>query len=57
MDKFDRVSIDLNTRYPIDRDFRLSPRLRLDYRWDDSGDGTQLWLRPPVCAVYYLFES
>jgi hypothetical protein len=57
MDKFDRVSIDLNTPYPIDRDFRLSPRLRLDYRWDDSGDGTQLWLRPPVCAVYYLFES
>ena len=52
-DRFERYTIDLNTRYPVDRSFRVSPRLRTDYRLDKDDDDTQLSLRPSMQLIYY----
>jgi hypothetical protein len=52
-DRFKRYTIDLNTRYPVNRSFRVSPRLRTDYRVDNDDDDTQLSIKPSVRLIYY----
>ncbi len=52
-DRFKRYTIDLNTRYPVTRSFRISPRLRTDYRVDKDDDDTQLSVKPSVRLIYY----
>ncbi len=48
----DRYTIDLNTRYPVDRSFRVNPRLRSDYRDNKNNDGTRISLRPSIRFDY-----
>ena len=52
-DSFERYTIDLNTRYPVSRSFRVSPRLRTAYRLDKDDDDTQLSVRPSLRLTYY----
>lgn len=52
-DRFKRYTIDLNTRYPISRSFRISPRLRTDYRVNEDDDDTQLSVKPSLRLIYY----
>jgi len=56
-----RYTVDINTRYPVTRDFRVNPRLRTDYRENKDDDGTQIAVKPSVRFDYYwtrtlLFE-
>ena len=47
-----RYTVDLNTRYPVDRSFRVNPRLRGDYRDNKDNDGTRISVRPSVRFNY-----
>lgn len=38
----DAYSANLNTRYPLNRKFRINPRFDIDYRLNDEDDGEQL---------------
>lgn len=49
----DRYTVDINTRYPVNRDFRVNPRLRTDYRENKNDDGTQISIKPSVRIDYY----
>jgi len=42
------ISLNLNTRYPVSREFRLNPRLRLDWRKDEDGSDSQQTIRPSL---------
>ena len=54
-DGSDTVSGSLNIRYPISREWRINPRLRGDYRWEDL-DSTQNRIRfkPSLKTDYRL---
>jgi len=49
----DRYTVDVNTRYPVNRAFRVNPRLRTDYRENKNDDGTQISVKPSVRFDYY----
>ncbi|HEX5380108.1 MAG TPA: hypothetical protein VFW47_16135, partial [Phenylobacterium sp.] len=44
--------VDLNTRYPWSRTFRINPRLQLGYRSSKLNSGTELSARPSI-RMYY----
>jgi len=48
----DSYSVDLNTRFPITRDLRINPRIRLDYRKNKNDDGDRVNIRPLVRLDY-----
>jgi hypothetical protein len=48
-----RYTIDINTRYPVNRDFRVNPRVRTDYRENKNDNGTQISIKPSVRFDYY----
>ena len=57
----DRYTVDVNTRYPVNRAFRVNPRLRTDYRENKNDNGNQISVKPSVRFDYYwtrtlLFE-
>jgi tetratricopeptide (TPR) repeat protein len=45
-------SVNLNTRYPIGRAWRVNPRVREDYRQNDR-DGTDQWITSPSLRLEY----
>ncbi len=52
----DTVSLSLNERYPINRVWRINPRVRLDYRQYESTD-TDRWTGAPSVLVDYLWRK
>ena len=46
------ISLNLDTRFPFGRAFRISPRLRVDYRQIKSDDTTQ-WIYTPALRMQY----
>lgn len=48
----DSYSVDLNTRFPITRNLRINPRIRLDYRKSKDGSGDRTNLRPLMRLTY-----
>ncbi|MEQ1617438.1 MAG: tetratricopeptide repeat protein [Terricaulis sp.] len=49
-----RFGLDLNTRYPVSRSLRISPRLRLSHRSNRHDEGTQFSARPSLRLNYQL---
>jgi len=45
-------SVNLNTRYPIGRKWRVNPRVREDYRQDER-NGTDQWITAPSLRLEY----
>ena len=45
-------TLDLNTRYPFTRQFRLNPRVRFTYRENKFDDGNELAVRPSIRLNY-----
>lgn len=45
--------VDLNTRYPWSRAFRINPRLQVGYRSNKLNSGTELSARPSI-RMYYI---
>jgi tetratricopeptide (TPR) repeat protein len=52
-DGFDRYTIDINTRYPVNRSFRVRPRVRTDYRENKNDDATIILVKPSARFIYY----
>ncbi len=48
----DSYSADLNLRFPITRDLRINPRVRIDYRKNKNDDGDRVNIRPLVRLDY-----
>lgn len=48
----DSYSVDLNTRFPITRDLRINPRVRIDYRKNKNDNGDRVNIRPLVRLDY-----
>jgi hypothetical protein len=51
----------LDSRYPVNRDWRVNPRIRLDYRENDNDNSTQKTILPSIRMDYrwhkrYRFE-
>ncbi|MCC6207036.1 MAG: hypothetical protein IT488_02625 [Gammaproteobacteria bacterium] len=49
------TTFNLNTRYPVTDSLRINPRLRLDYRQFDQGNGTQ-WITTPSIRFDYRYR-
>ncbi|MFQ5442178.1 MAG: SPOR domain-containing protein [Thermodesulfobacteriota bacterium] len=47
------VSLNMNTRFPITREWRVNPRFRLDYSQNDADSGTQFKIRPTLRTDYF----
>lgn len=47
----DTISLSLNTRYPVTRDFRVNPRFRVDFR--TNSDNTEQFIYRPSARVTY----
>ena len=54
-DNANTVSGTLNTRYPVNHQWRLNPRFRLDYR--DNDDGTTQWIKAPSFRTEYRWRK
>jgi len=48
----DNYSVDLNTRFPITRDLRINPRVRINYRKNKNSGGDRVNIRPLVRLDY-----
>jgi len=51
-DSYQTTALNLNTRYPINRDWRINPRLQFDYRTNNQSSGTQSTIRPSIRMDY-----
>ena len=49
------LSISMDSRYPLNRFWRINPRARLDYR-DNSNDGSIQWTLAPSLRINYRFK-
>jgi len=49
------TTLTLNSRYPVNHDWRINPRLRLDLR-EFASDGTQQWTLAPSMRVNYRWR-
>ncbi|MEQ1754384.1 MAG: tetratricopeptide repeat protein [Micropepsaceae bacterium] len=56
-DQFNRVTADLNTRYSVGEFWKLNPRLRSDYKWNDNDAGTEFSIKPSVRTNYRAFDN
>ena len=54
-DNANSISGTLNTRYPVNHQWRLNPRVRLDYR--DNDDGTTQWIKAPSFRTEYRWRK
>ena len=55
------TTLSLNTRYPVNRQWRINPRMRIDYRENSNDDSTQWTFSPEIRTDYrwrkrYRFE-
>lgn len=50
----DRLTLDLNTRYPVTRKWRVNPRIRVNYSWKVNNSSNILKIRPSLRTDYYL---
>jgi hypothetical protein len=44
--------LDLNSRFPVSEDWRINPRIRGDYRWNDVDDGSETSVKPSLRLNY-----
>ena len=51
----DTVSVYLDTRYPVSRELRVNPRLRIDHR-NFAVDGSTQWTATPTLRVNYMLR-
>ena len=49
----DTISLNVNTRYPVNREFRINPRLRLDFSKIHRNNAERITVRPSLRADYY----
>lgn len=56
-DQFNRVTADLNTRYSVGEFWKLNPRLRSDYKWNDDDAGNEFSIKPSVRTNYRAFDN
>lgn len=50
----DRMTFDVNTRYPVNRKWRVNPRVRVNYSWGVNNSSNILKVRPSFRTDYYL---
>jgi tetratricopeptide (TPR) repeat protein len=50
----DRLTFDINTRYPVTRKWRVNPRVRVNYSWGVNNSSNILKVRPSLRTDYYL---
>lgn len=50
----DTVSLNLNIRYPVIREWRINPRVQADYRQSKLTNVDELRLRPSLTMDYYF---
>ncbi|MBE9531307.1 MAG: SPOR domain-containing protein [Proteobacteria bacterium] len=48
------LTADVNTRYPLTRDLRFNPRLRIDYSWELNNSANRIEIRPSLRVDYYF---
>ena len=53
----ERLTMDVNTRYPLSRKWRVNPRLRVDYSWRLNNSANLLKIRPSLRSDYYLKKN
>lgn len=51
-DSYNITSLNLNTRYPVKRNWRINLRLQFDYRTNNQSSGTQSTIRPSFRMDY-----
>ena len=51
-DSYKTTALNLNTRYPVNRDWRLNPRLQFTYRTNNQNSGTQSTIKPSFRMDY-----
>ncbi|MEJ2573916.1 MAG: AMIN domain-containing protein [Gammaproteobacteria bacterium] len=51
----DMVSLNLNTRYPVNQAFRINPRLRIEQRKFSADNSTQ-WTTAPSVRINYMLR-
>lgn len=56
-DLYNRVTADLNTRYSVGEFWKINPRLRTDYKWNDLDDGNELSIKPSIRTNYRAFDN
>ena len=56
-DVYNRVTADLNTRYSVGEFWKINPRLRSDYKWNDGDEGTELSIKPSIRTNYRAFDN
>lgn len=56
-DVYNRVTADLNTRYSVGEFWKINPRLRSDYKWNDADEGTELSIKPSIRTNYRAFDN
>jgi len=55
--QYNRMTADLNTRYSMGQFWKINPRLRTDYKWDDNDPGNELSIKPSVRTNYRAFSN
>lgn len=53
-DNYDTISLIFNNRYPVKKNFRLNPSIRIDLR--ENTNGTDQWTVAPVLRTTYIWE-
>jgi hypothetical protein len=48
-----RLTFDVNTRYPLSRKWRLNPKVRVDYSWNLNNSINLLHIKPSFRSDYY----
>lgn len=48
---------DLNTRYSMGAFWKINPRLRTDYKWNDNDPGNEVTIKPSVRTNYRAFDN
>jgi hypothetical protein len=56
-DQYNRMTADLNTRYSMGDYWKLNPRLRTDYKWNDNDAGNEVTIKPSVRTNYRAFDN
>jgi tetratricopeptide (TPR) repeat protein len=51
-DAYQAISFNLNTRYPVNRKWRINPRFQFDYRTKNQNNGTQSTIKPSLRMDY-----
>jgi tetratricopeptide (TPR) repeat protein len=52
----DTIGLDLNIRYPLGREWRINPKIQVDYRQLHPDDTDEVKIRPALTIDYYLMR-